>query len=194
MNITPHDIKELRNETGVSVMQCKKALEEAGGDKEKARIVLQKRGSEAAAKKSERTLGAGTVGAYVHATGAVAALVHLACETDFVGKNDEFTSLARDIAMQVAAQNPTYISRAEIDEHSVGKAKEVLAAEVADKPQELQEKILEGKLDAYFKDMVLLEQPFIKDQSMTVGALITAAVQKFGERIEVARMARVSVQ
>lgn len=194
MTSTSDQLKELRNETGVSVMQCKKALDEAGGDMEKARVILQKKGSEAAAKKSDRTLGAGTIGAYVHATGEVAALVNLSCETDFVAKNEEFIALAREIAMQVAAQDPKYISRDEIDADAVTRAREVFAEEVKDKPEELQEKILEGKLDSYFKDMILLEQSYIKDPDKTIEELVNSAVQKFGEKVVIAQISRVSVK
>lgn len=194
MEITSTHIKALRDETGVSVMQCKKALEEAGGDMEKARIILQKKGGEAAAKKSDRALGAGAIGAYIHNTNEVAALVSLACETDFVAKNEEFIALAREIAMHVAAQNPAYVSRDDIDEAATEKAKEVFAKEVADKPADLQEKILGGKLDAYFKEQILLEQAFIKDPEKTIGDLVSAAIQKFGENIAIAEISRVSVK
>lgn len=175
-------------------MQCKKALEEAGGDMEKARIILRKKGGEAAAKKSDRALGAGAIGAYVHSTNEVAALVVLSSETDFVAKNAEFVALAREIAMQVAAQNPSYITRADVDEAAVAKAREVFAEDVKGKPAELQEKILEGKLDAYFKDKVLIEQAYIKDDSKTIGDLVNGAIQKFGENIRVADMRRISIK
>jgi len=194
MEITSAQIKELRDQTGISVMQCKKALEEAGGDMEKALIILKKKRSEAADKKSDRTLGAGTVGSYVHNTNEVAALVLLSCETDFVSKNEEFLSLARDIAMHVAALNPKFISRAEIDAETIKKAKEVFSAEVIDKPAEMQEKILEGKLNAYFKEQILLEQPFIKNGDTTIGELVNGAVQKFGENVVVSEMRRISVK
>lgn len=194
MEITSAQLKELRDATGISVMQCKKALEEANGDMEKARVILAKKGAEAAGKKSDREFGAGAVGAYVHNTNEVAALVHLACETDFVAKNKEFVSLAREIAMQVAAQNPKYISRDDVDETAMSAAKEVFQKEVADKPDEMREKILEGKLSAYFKEQVLLEQPFIKDGEKTIADLVHAAVQKFGENVAVAHIARLSVK
>lgn len=180
--------------TGISVMQCKKALEEADGDMEKAQILLKKKGSETAAKKSDRDLGAGAIGAYVHNTYEVAAMVKLACETDFVSKNEEFVALARDIAMHVAALAPMYITRDDIDEASVSKAREVFAEEVKDKPTDIQEKILSGKLDAHFKEQVLMEQSFVKDQERTIGELITTAVQKFGENIVIADMQRLSVK
>ena len=187
-------IKELRDQTGISVMQCKKALEEADGDAEKALIILKKKRSEAADKKSDRELGAGIIGVYVHNTNEVAAMVNLACETDFVSKNEEFIALANEIAMHVTAMNPKYISRDEVDEHALEKAKEVFAAEVADKPAEMQEKIMEGKLSSYFKDQILLEQPFVKNPETTIGEMVTGAVQKFGENVSVASISRLSVK
>lgn len=194
MEITSAQLKELRDATGISVMQCKKALEEAGGDMEKARIILQKKGGESAGKKSDRVLGAGCVGAYVHSTHEVAALVLLSSETDFVAKNAEFVTLARDIAMHVAAQNPKYISRAEVNESELVKAKEVFAVEVEGKPADIQEKILAGKLDAYFKDRILMEQPFIKDPEKTIGDLVNNAIQKFGENVVISKISRISVK
>lgn len=194
MEITSAQLKELRDATGISVMQCKKALEEAGGDMEKARIILQRKGGEAAQKKSDRVLGAGAIGHYVHTTHEVAALVNLACETDFVSKNEEFVKLAKDIAMHVAAQNPKYISRSEVSEEELSKAKEVFAAEVVGKPADIQEKILAGKLDAYFRDRILLEQPFIKDETKTVNDLVQGAIQKFGENVVIANITRLSVK
>lgn len=194
MEITSAQIKELRDQTGISVMQCKKALEEAGGDKEKALIILKKKRSEAADKKADRTLGAGAVGVYVHNTNEVAALVHLACETDFVAKNEDFIKLAKDIAMHVAAMDPKYVSKGEVDESAVTKAKEVFAGEIADKPAEMQEKIMEGKLNSYFKEQILTEQSFIKNPEVTIGDMIGEAVQKFGENVSIAEVQRVSVK
>lgn len=194
MEITSLQLKELRDITGISVMQCKRALEEAGGDMDKAKIILQKKGGEAATKKSDRALGAGAIGSYVHSTHEVAALVHLACETDFVSKNTEFVSLARDIAMHVAAQNPLYINRDQVDASSLDKAREVFMEEVKDKPAEIQEKILAGKLDAYFKDRILLEQPFIKDGEKSIRDLINNGIQKFGENIVISEIKRISVK
>lgn len=194
MEITSAQIKELRDATGISVMQCKKALEEAGGDMEKATIILKKKRSEAADKKADRELGAGAIGAYVHNTNEVAALVLLSCETDFVSKNEEFTALAKDIAMHVAALNPTFISRQEVDEQALQKAKEVFSEEIKDKPAEMQEKILEGKLNAYFKEQILLEQPFIKNPDTTIGEMISGAVQKFGENVTISEVSRLSVK
>ena len=194
MEITSAQIKDLRDKTGISVMQCKKALEEAGGDMDKALIILKKKRSEAADKKSDREFGAGAIGTYTHNTNEVAAMVQLACETDFVSKNEEFVALARDIAMHVAAQAPKYISREEVDETAMQKAKEVFQTEVADKPADMQEKIMEGKLSSYFKEQILLEQPFIKNPDTTIGEMVSGAVQKFGENVSVVAINRLSVK
>ncbi|MHB0977911.1 MAG: elongation factor Ts [Minisyncoccota bacterium] len=192
-NVTTAEIKLLRDETGLSVMQCKKALEDAGGDREKARILLQKKGSEIAAKKGDRTLGAGAVAAYIHASGTVGSMVELSCETDFVGKNPEFRAVAYDIAMHVAATSPKYLKREDISEEDRKKVSETFKAEVADKPADMQEKILSGKVDSYFADKVLLEQPFIKNPELKIVDLINGAIQKFGERTEIRRFERFSV-
>lgn len=194
MEITSAQLKELREKTGISVMQCKKALMEAEGDMDKAVIILKKKRSEAAEKKSDRELGAGAVGSYVHNTNEVAALVLLACETDFVSKNEEFIALAKDIAMHVAATDPKYVSKDQLPAEAIEKAKEVFAAEVADKPAEMQEKIMEGKLASYFNDQILMEQDFIKNPDMTIGEMVTGAVQKFGENCSIENFSRVSVK
>ena len=194
MAISSADIKSLRDQTGISVMQCKKALEEAEGDMDKALIILKKKRSEAAEKKSDRELGAGAVGVYVHNTNEVAAMVLLSSETDFVAKNEEFIALAREIAMHVAASDPKYISRDDVDKSAVEKAKEVFAEEIKDKPEDMREKIMEGKLSAYFKDQILLEQPFIKNPDTTIGEMVTGAVQKFGENVAVSDISRLSVK
>ena len=194
MEITSAAIKELRDQTGISVMQCKKALEEAGGDKEKALIILKQKRKEAADKKSDRTLGAGTIGVYVHNTGEVAAMVLLASETDFVSKNAEFAALAREIAMHVAAQNPKFVSREEVSEEAINKAKEVFIEDIKGKPAEMQEKIMEGKLNSYFKEQILLEQPFIKNPDTTIGEMVNGAVQKFGEKVTIVEFRRLAVK
>ncbi len=194
MEITSAQLKELREKTGISVMQCKKALQEASGDMEKAVIILKKKRSEAADKKSDRELGAGAIGAYVHNTNEVAAMVLLACETDFVSKNEEFVALARDIAMHVAATNPTYVSKDQLPAEAIEKAKEVFAPELEGKPEDMKEKIMQGKLDSYFKDQVLLEQDFIKNPESTIGEMVSGAVQKFGENVSIAQISRVSVK
>jgi len=191
MEITTDIIKQLREMTGVSVMQCKKALEEAGGDLSKAEVILKKRSTEAAEKKAERTLKAGIIGSYIH-EGAIGAMVLLSCESDFVAKNPEFITLAREIAMQVAATDPKYGTMAEIPSEARDAAVSVFEKEVAGKPADMREKILEGKLSSYFQDQVLLEQPFIKDETKTVHNLLNEATQKFGERIEISRFVRIS--
>ena len=194
MTITSKQIKELRDVTGISVMQCKKAIEEAGGDIDKAKIILQKKGGEIASKKADRQLDAGAIGSYVHSTGEVAALVQLSCETDFVARNEEFSKLALEIAMHVAAQNPQYITRDEVSDTDLSKAREVFTEEIQGKPKEMQEKILEGKLNSYFKDRVLIEQSFIKDADKTINDLINSAIQKFGENIVISDISRLSVK
>lgn len=194
MAVTTDQVKELRDQTGISVMQCKKALEEAGGDIQKALVLLRKQAGAIAQRKADRMLGAGTVQAYVHTTREVGAMVLLACETDFVAKNDEFIKLAYEIAMHVAATNPQFVNREEIGEEERKIASEVFLKEVGDKPAALQEKILEGKLTAYFKESILLEQSYIKDPEKTVQDLIKEATQKFGERIEITKMIRISVK
>lgn len=185
--ISIEEIKSLRDETGVSVMQCKKALEEAGGDRAKAIVILRKKGGDAANKKSDRTLGAGVVASYVHANSNVASMVELQCETDFVAKNPEFKDLAYDIAMQIAATNPNFVTYEEVTEEAREKALEVFKPEVEGKPEEMKEKILNGKLEAYFREEVLMMQNFIKDQDLTIADLVNNAVQKFGEKVKVAR-------
>lgn len=187
MAITTEDIKTLREKTGISVMQCKKALEEAGGDMEKAVIILTKKSGDIVAKKGDRELGAGIIQSYIHAGGTVGTLVELNSETDFVSKNEAFAKLAYDIAMHIAAQKPRFLSREDVKEEDVVKAREVFAEEVKDKPKDMQEKILQGKLDAYLKERILLEQDFIKDPTKTVNDLISEATQKFGEKIKVGR-------
>ena len=191
--ITTEQVKALRDQTGISVMQCKKALEEAGGDAEKARVILRKKSGELSAKKSDRTFRAGTVQAYIHANGNVGAIVELDCETDFVAGNEEFKTLARDIAMHITAQNAKFVSMNDISEADMKTAKAVFEDEVKGKPAAMREKILDGKLKAYFSEMVLLNQPFIKNPEQTIQQLLDAAVQKFGEKTAVARFKRFKV-
>jgi len=186
-------IKALRDKTGISVMQCKKALEEAAGDVEKAIILLRKKGAEIAAKKGDREFGAGIVQSYIHSNGTIGALVELMSETDFVSNNAEFKTLAYDIAMHVSASNPEFVRKSEISAETLKKAEEVFEAEVTGKPENLKAQILAGKIEAYFKDKILLEQPFIKNPELTIQQLLDNAIQKFGERIEVSRFVRMSV-
>jgi elongation factor Ts len=192
MAITTEQVKELRDKTGISVMQCRKALEEANGDMEKAMILLKKKGAAIAEKRSDRTLGAGTIAAYVHAN-LIGAMVELLSETDFVAKNEEFKSLARDIAMQVSATNPEFLTRDQVSPESEAKAREVFAKDLEGKPADMHEKIMSGKLNAHFQDKILLDQPFIKNPDITIRGLIENAIQKFGEKIEVGRFVRFGV-
>ena len=190
MEISIEKVKELRDKTSISVMQCKKALEDAGGDMEKALIILQKKGAEIAAKKGDRTLNASMISAYIHASGTVGAMVEIACETDFVAKNEGFKAMAYDIAMHIAAQKPKYLKTSDITEVEIEKTKEVFLPEVEGKPEDMKAKILQGKLDSYFKEKVLLEQEFIKNPELTIGKLIDSAIQKFGEKTEIIRFVR----
>ncbi len=191
MEISLDTVKALRERTGLSVMQCRKALEEAAGDIDKAEVILRKRSSEAADKKSDREIGAGAVGMYLHDK-AIGAMVLLSSETDFVSKNPEFEALARELAMQVAATNPQYLTAEEISDDEKNAAMAIFKEEVKDKPAEMQEKILQGKMDSYFRDSVLLNQPYIKDESKSVKQLIDEASQKFGERVQISKFARFS--
>lgn len=190
VNISTEQVKTLRDQTGISVMQCKKALEESKGDMEKALVILRKKSGEISAKKGDRTFRAGTVQAYIHSNGTVGAMVELNCETDFVANNDEFKALARDIAMHVTATNPKFLKKEDITEADTKAAREVFEAEVKGKPEAVQKTILEGKLNAYFGEMVLLDQPFIKNPEVTIQGLVDQAVQKFGEKTAVGRFAR----
>jgi elongation factor Ts len=192
-NISMDQVKALRDKTGISIMQCKKALEEAGGDEEKALILLRKKGAEIAAKKGDRTLGAGVIQAYIHSNSTIGAMVELVSETDFVANTPEFKTLAYDIAMHVSASRPEFVNENEISESEKAKATEVFKAEVEGKPENLKEQILKGKLDAYFQDKLLLKQPFIKNPDLTIQQLIDNAIQKFGEKIEVVRFVRFNV-
>lgn len=194
MAITTDQVKALRDETGVSVMQCKQALEEADGDVEKAKVILRKKGTATAAKKADRELGAGAVQAYVHGNNEVGTLILLASETDFVSKNEAFIALARDIAMHAAATNPEFISRGDVTAEKTDAARAVFENEAKDKPEEVRTKIVDGKMDAFLKESVLLEQPFIKNPDITIQGLIEEAIQKFGERVEISKLVRFSVR
>lgn len=194
MDITTDVIKSLRDETGVSVMQCKKALEEAGGDVEKAKVILRKQSAAIARKKADRELGAGVVAAYTHAGGSVVGAVILACETDFVSKNEEFGKLAYDIAMHVAAMSPQFRSRDDVKEEDIRTAREVFEKEAASVPEVARAKAVEGKLNSYLSEKVLLEQLFVKDANITIRELIESATQKFGEKIEITRFERLAVK
>jgi elongation factor Ts len=191
MAITTADIKSLREKTGVSVIQCKKALEEADGDMEKALLILKKKSAEIVEKKSDRELGGGVVQSYIHGNKKIGCMLELLCETDFVANNEEFQALAYDIAMHVTAMRPEFLSVDEISEENKTQVENLCKEEVAglDKPEEIKAKILEGKIQDYFKARTLLEQSFVKNPDLTIKELINQAVQKFGEKIEIGRFA-----
>ena len=192
--ITSEQVKELRDMTGVSVMQCKAALQEAEGDMKKALLILSKKSGSIAAKKGDRALGAGAVSAYIHANREIGSMVVLKSETDFVAKNEEFAALGKELALQVAASNPEFVRREEVPAERLAEIQAMFAKEVEGKPENLKETILGGKVDAYLKNIILMEQAYIKDPEKSVKDLITAAVQKFGERIEVERFSRFSTR
>jgi len=193
MEVTPQAVKELRDRTGISFMQCKKALQETNGDLEKALAVLAKLSGDIAKKKMDRTLGAGVVSAYIHAK-EIGAMVLLSCETDFVAKNEEFIRLAYDIAMHAAAGRPLYIRREDVPQEDIAMLREKFLDEVKDKPADMQEKIVEGKIASRLKEVVLLEQAFIKDDSKTIKDLLDNATQKFGERTDISKLSIFSVR
>lgn len=179
-------VKKLRDLTGLSIMKCKEALEESNGDMDKAQEILRKKGSLSAEKKANRELGAGIVQAYIHNTNNLGTMVELLCETDFVARNEEFISLAKDIAMHITAMSPKYVKRESVPSEVLEQLKGELLEEIdSSKSKDIQDKVLEGKLDAKLKDYVLLEQKFIKDDTRTIKDLIDSAVQKFGEKIDV---------
>lgn len=180
-------IKQLRELTGAGIVDVKQALDATDGDITKATEYLRKQGKKVAMKKAERTTREGVIGSYVHANGKVAALVALACETDFVARNKDFQDLAHDIALHIAAASPDYRSRGDVPEDILAKEREIIHEQLAQekKPAAVIEKITEGKLAKYFAEHCLLQQPFVKDDAMTVGELVEAAIAKIGENIEV---------
>lgn len=190
--MTINVLKQLRDKTGVSVMLCKKALDEAKGDFEKALKILEIKSKAAAFKKSERETKAGAIDGYIHSNRKVGVLIELRSETDFVAKNELFQKLAHDLAMHIAASNPKFVKKELIPEEIKQEARKIYEEEVSglDKPKELREKIIEGKLNTHLNEMALYEQPFVKDQDKKVGEVIEEAILKFGENIEVARFCR----
>lgn len=191
MTITTEDIKTLREKTGAGMMDCKKALEEAAGNFDKAVEHLRKKGALNAEKRADKEAKEGIVAAYTHG-GRIAAMVEVNCETDFVAKNDNFKQFAADLAMQVAAAAPLYLKREDVPADIVAKEKEIELAklEAEKKPKEIMEKIVEGKLDKYYGMVCLLEQPFIKDDKMTVTDLLNEKRVAIGEKIEIRRFER----
>ncbi len=195
MAISANDVKELRERTGAGMMECKAALEETGGDQEKAIDILRAKGAAKAAKRSAREASEGAVGSYIHMGGRIGVLVEINCETDFVARNDQFQRLVRDVAMHIAAASPVAVSREEVPADVVERERAVYREQMREsgKPEKIWDKIVEGKLEKYFQEVALLEQPFVKDPDITVGQLVTQAGAKTGENIVVRRFTRYSL-
>ncbi len=197
MSVTPEQVKKLRELSGAPMMECKKALEEAGGDPEKAFTILRKRGQASAAKKAGRVASEGVIGSYIHPGAKIGVIVEVNCETDFVARNEEFQQLAHDLAMQVCATDPRFIRKEDVTADILGREKEVLRdqAKATGKPEAVLDRIVEGKLSKFYEDHCLYEQHFIKDTTgtMTIGELLTSKIAKFGENITVRRFARFKV-
>ena len=190
--ISAKDVKELRDRTGAGMMECKGALTEAGGDMERAIDILRAKGAAKAAKRAERETKEGAIGSYIHMGGKIGVLVEVGCETDFVARNDEFQKLVRDIAMHVAAANPVAVRREDFGAELVERERGVYREQMKEsgKPEHIWDKIIDGKIEKFYAEQALLEQPFVKDPDITVGELITRASAKTGEKVEVRRFAR----
>lgn len=188
-------VKKLREKTGAGMMDCKRALEKSEGDLDKATDILREQGVASAAKRSGRVANEGIIYSYIHPGDRLGVLLELNCETDFVARTDEFKGLAKDISMQIAATNPLVLSRNDLKEDLIQKEKDIYQAQAKsqDKPEKIIDRIVEGKLEKYFQEVCLLEQPFIRDENKTVQELITETVAKLGENITVKRFARFRV-
>lgn len=195
MAISAEQVKALRDQTGAGMMECKKALLEADGDLEKAVTLLRERGLAAAAKRADRQTREGIIGHYIHSGGRLGVLAEVNCETDFVAATEEFQELVRDIAMQIAASNPSYVRREDVRQEEIEREKEIYhnQAQSAGKPEKIMERIVEGKLNKYYSEVCLYEQPFIKDPELTVEELIKAKIAVLKENITVKRFARFKV-
>jgi len=193
--INAKDVKKLRDMTGAGMMDCKKALTEADGDVEKAVDILRAKGAAKAAKRAEKSANEGTIGSYIHHDARTAVIVELNCETDFVANTDQFRALAKDIAMHVASAAPLAVSPDEIDPAIVEREREVYRQQVKEegKPEHIADKIVEGKIQKFYKESALLAQPFVKDPDVTIEQLITEVSAKTGEKIQIARFARFKV-
>lgn len=190
--VTPSDVAKLRAMTGVGMMDCKKALTETNGDMDKAVDYLREKGMAAAAKKADRIAAEGVVGSYIHMGGKIGVLVEVNCETDFVAKSDKFQALVKDIAMQIAAAKPLYVSEAEVPAEELEKEKEILTVQARNegKPEAIIAKMVEGRLKKYYADFCLLDQPFVKDSDKTVQQIINEAILSIGEKISIRRFTR----
>ncbi|HNQ35046.1 MAG TPA: translation elongation factor Ts [bacterium] len=190
MAIDAKMIKDLREETGFGVMDCKRALEEAKGDLNKARALLKQRGDEIVATKSGRVAREGIIASYVHTGGKIGVLVEINCETDFVARNEIFQAFARDICLQVTASNPTYLSRTEVPAAVIEEQKQMVATLSEGKPAAILEKIQAGKLEEFFKSCVLLDQPFVKEPELSIQAYLDQTLARLGEKIAIRRFIR----
>lgn len=190
--ISAEVVKKLRDQTSAGLMECKGALVEADGDLEKAVTILRKKGQAAAEKKAGRSTSEGLIGSYIHAGGKIGVLIEVSCETDFVAKTEDFQTLVKDLAMQVAAASPNFVKREDVPDDLLDKEREILKgqAEQSGKPAQVIEKIVEGRLNKYFSERVLLEQPFIKDPDITVQEFITSKIAVLKENIQVRRFMR----
>jgi elongation factor Ts len=188
-------VKQLREKTGAGMMECKKALEEAGGDLAQAEVVLRKRGIAAASKKAGRATRQGIIGAYIHAGAQLGVLVEVNCESDFVARTEDFQNLVKDIAMQIAASDPQYIRKEDVPPEVLAREKEIQRdrARNEGKPEKMLDKIVEGRLAKFYEEVCLYEQPFIKDNTITIGQMISGMIAKVGENISVARFTRYKV-
>jgi len=188
-------VKELRDATGVGLMECKKALAEANGDIEEAKTLLRKRGVAIAQKKADRAANEGLVASYIHAGGKLGVLVEVNCESDFVAKTDDFKGLAHDIAMHVAAADPRFVRREEVDEEAVAKEREIQRDRALQegKPEKIVDKIVDGRMGKFYEEVVLMEQPFVKDNTVTIQELITNQIAKLGENIAIGRISRFKI-
>ncbi len=195
MSISANQVKELRERTGVGIMDCKQALQESSGDVDDAIKILRKMGKAKVAKKASREASEGRIEVYVHLGSKIAVMLELNCETDFVAKSDEFIKLARDIAMHIAASNPGAIKREDVDQAALAEERDVYQsqAEAEGKPAEIIQKIVDGKLERYLSENVLYEQAFVKDPDQTVGDLLSEAIHRLGENIVVGRFVRFAV-
>jgi len=193
--ITAAQVKDLREKTGAPMMDCRGALVEAKGDIEQAVIVLRKKGMASAAKKASRMTSEGAVGTYIHAGGKIGVLVEVNCESDFVARTDDFQELLKDIAMHIAATDPRYVRREDVTAEDLDREKEIFRAQAAatGKPAPVVEKIVEGKMSKFYEEVCLLDQPFIKDQTVAIKDMIATKVGKLGENISVRRFARFKV-
>ncbi|HEY5211747.1 MAG TPA: translation elongation factor Ts [Acidobacteriaceae bacterium] len=188
-------VKELREKSGAPMGDCLKALQEAKGDMEEAFVVLRKRGMASAAKKASRSTNEGAVGTYIHAGGKIGVLIELNCESDFVARTDDFQELLKDIAMHIAAVDPRYVGKDEVTEADLAREKDIFRSQATatGKPAPVIEKIVEGKMSKFYEEVCLLEQPFIKEASLTIAQLIAQKVAKLGENISVRRFARFKI-